>query len=170
MQGIYNYIPETNHVSRVYSVAAVLYLQFALRVMLFRLWNMFCTFTLALSAVCVQCRIWLFLYFLNFMLSRYVALRYCLSDFEMVPVAPIITGITLILQPTRCTCCLKLLIFVKHSTCFGRSFRPSSGAQNCVYSNGVCQTAAATSCYRGWDGTHKQFWALDDGRKDRLNM
>jgi hypothetical protein len=34
MQGIYNYIPETNHVSRVYSVAAVLYLQFVLRVML----------------------------------------------------------------------------------------------------------------------------------------
>jgi hypothetical protein len=25
MLGIYNYIPETNHVSRVYSVAAVLY-------------------------------------------------------------------------------------------------------------------------------------------------
>ena len=31
MQGIYNYIPETNHVSREYSVAAVLYLQFVLR-------------------------------------------------------------------------------------------------------------------------------------------
>jgi hypothetical protein len=30
MQGIYNYIPETIHVSRVYSVAAVLYLQFVL--------------------------------------------------------------------------------------------------------------------------------------------
>jgi hypothetical protein len=29
------------------------------------------------------------------------------------------------------------------STCFGRSFRPSSGAQNCVYNNGICQTAAA---------------------------
>ena len=27
MRGIYNYIPETNHVSRVHSVAAVLYLQ-----------------------------------------------------------------------------------------------------------------------------------------------
>jgi len=37
MQGIYNYIRETNHVSRVYSVAAVLYLQFVLHVMLFRL-------------------------------------------------------------------------------------------------------------------------------------
>ena len=48
MQGIYNYIPETNHVYRVYSVAAVLYLQFVLRVM-------FCTFTLALSIVLVQC-------------------------------------------------------------------------------------------------------------------
>jgi len=35
LQGIYNYIPETNHVSRVYSVPAVLYLQFVLRVMLF---------------------------------------------------------------------------------------------------------------------------------------
>ena len=35
--GIYNYMSETNHVPRVYtsSVAAVLYLQFALHVMLF---------------------------------------------------------------------------------------------------------------------------------------
>jgi len=30
---------------------------------------------------------------------------------------------------------LKLFILVKHSTCFGRSFRPSSGAQDCTYSN-----------------------------------
>ena len=36
MRGIYNYIPETNHVSRAYSVAAILYLQFVLHVMLFR--------------------------------------------------------------------------------------------------------------------------------------
>jgi len=58
-----------------------------------------------------------------------------------------------IVQPTRYTCYLKLFIFVKHSRCFGRSFRPSSGAQNCVYSNGICQTAAVTCCYRGWAGT-----------------
>jgi hypothetical protein len=58
-----------------------------------------------------------------------------------------------IVQPTRCTCYLKLFIFVKRSTCFGRSFHPSPGAQNCTYSNGICQTAAATCCYRGWDGT-----------------
>jgi len=36
MQGISNYIRETNHVSRVYSVAAVLYLQSVLHIMLFR--------------------------------------------------------------------------------------------------------------------------------------
>ena len=36
MTGIYNYIPETNPVSRVYSVAGVIYLQFVLLVMLFR--------------------------------------------------------------------------------------------------------------------------------------
>jgi hypothetical protein len=35
MPGIYNYIPETNHVGRVYSFAAILYLQFVLHVMLF---------------------------------------------------------------------------------------------------------------------------------------
>jgi len=33
---------------------------------------------------------------------------------------------------------LKLFIIVKHSACFGRSFRPSSGAQDCAYINGIC--------------------------------
>jgi hypothetical protein len=45
MHGIYNYIPETNHVSVVCSVEAVLYLQSVLHVMLFCPCNMFCTFT-----------------------------------------------------------------------------------------------------------------------------
>ena len=35
MQGIYNYIPEPNRVSRVCRVPAVLYLQFVLHVILF---------------------------------------------------------------------------------------------------------------------------------------
>ena len=55
------YIPETNHVSRVYSVAAVLYLQFVLHSVLFYQLGMFCTFTSALPTVCVQCTIWMFL-------------------------------------------------------------------------------------------------------------
>jgi len=54
-------------------------------------------------------------------------------------------------QLTRSACYLKLFILVKRSTFFGRSFRPLSRAQNCVWSKGICQTAAATCCYRGWD-------------------
>jgi len=73
IQGIYNYIPETNHVSRVYCVAAVLYLQLVLHVMLFHPWNKFCIFTLAFSTVCVPCPIWLFFEFFNFVLSQYIA-------------------------------------------------------------------------------------------------
>ena len=34
MQGIYNYMPETNHTSRVYNFVAILYLQFMVHVML----------------------------------------------------------------------------------------------------------------------------------------
>jgi len=57
-----------------------------------------------------------------------------------------------IVQPTKCTCYLKLFILVKPSACFGRSFRPSSGAQNCVYSSGICQTVAVIG-----DETELQF-------------
>jgi hypothetical protein len=50
MQGIYNCKPGTNHFSRVYIVAAVLYLQFVLHLMLLCPWNMFYTFTLGPSS------------------------------------------------------------------------------------------------------------------------
>ena len=39
MKGIYIYISETNHVSGVYSVAVVLYLQFMVHVILFPMLN-----------------------------------------------------------------------------------------------------------------------------------
>jgi hypothetical protein len=45
MHGIYNHIPETNHVSMVYSVAAVLELQFMIHLVLFPC-LIFCTLTL----------------------------------------------------------------------------------------------------------------------------
>jgi hypothetical protein len=60
MHGMYNYVPDTNHISRLYSVAAVLYIQFMLHAMLFCPWNMFCMFTSALPTVCGQCPMWLF--------------------------------------------------------------------------------------------------------------
>ena len=46
-------MPHTNHVPTVHTVAAVLYLQSVLHVMLLLPCNMFCTFTSALPAVCV---------------------------------------------------------------------------------------------------------------------
>ena len=51
MHGIYSYVPQTNPVSTVYSVAAGLYVQSVLHVMLFGMLNMFCTFTSALPTV-----------------------------------------------------------------------------------------------------------------------
>ena len=93
IQGIYNYTPETNHVSTVYSVAAVLYLQFALHAMLFRPCNTFCTFTLALSVAFVQCPMWLLFCIPLILCFLVMLLRYCLSDFEMDPVVPVIAGI-----------------------------------------------------------------------------
>jgi hypothetical protein len=39
MQVIYNYIPETYHVYRVYNFVAILYLQFMVHVMLFPMLN-----------------------------------------------------------------------------------------------------------------------------------
>jgi len=73
MHGIYNYVPATSHVCTVYSVAAVLYLQFALHVMLFRPYNTFCTFTSALPAAVCSAQYGCCLQYLNFVLSRCVA-------------------------------------------------------------------------------------------------
>ena len=55
---------------------------------------MFCTYTLALSVICVQCPIWLFFFISLISCFSGMLLRYCLFEFVMVPVAPIITGIT----------------------------------------------------------------------------
>ena len=40
-----------------------------------------------------------------------------------------------LVKPTRCTSVSKYFILEWHSTCFGRSFRPSSWIQDCTYSN-----------------------------------
>ena len=79
MYGIYIYIAETNHTTRVHSSAAVLYLQYVLHEMLFRMLNIFCTFTLVLSAVRMQCTKWpfFFLCFLDFVFSWFVAQVLC---------------------------------------------------------------------------------------------
>jgi hypothetical protein len=69
MQGIYNYIPETNRVYRVHIVAAVAV--FTICATCHVIAPVKCvlyvrTFTLSLSVVCVQCPIWLFFVFPKF--------------------------------------------------------------------------------------------------------
>ena len=93
MHGIYNYILETNHVYRVRTLAAVLYLQFALRVMLFCVLNVLCFY---ISTSLSMCAVPNMAVFCSSLISCFpgVLLRYCLSDFEMVRVAPIISSIT----------------------------------------------------------------------------
>ena len=58
-QCIYNYVPETNHVPTLYTVAAILLLQYTAYVTLSSSINpLYCTS--ALPAVCVQCPVCLF--------------------------------------------------------------------------------------------------------------
>jgi len=95
MQGIYTYIPETNYVPREYSVAAILLLLFMVLISLvpvfIRLYFYISTFRSmrAVPNVAVFC---------SSLTSCFpgMLITYFLNDFEIVPVAPIINGITFV--------------------------------------------------------------------------
>jgi hypothetical protein len=93
MQGIYTYIPETNYVPREYSVAAILLLLFTVLISLVSVLNLLyfyiSTFR-SMSAVPNMAVFW------SSSTSCFpgMLLTHFLNDFEIVPVAPIITGIT----------------------------------------------------------------------------
>jgi hypothetical protein len=95
MQGIYNYIPKTNHVSRVYNVAAILCLQYMVHTMLFPMTNVlyFYISILPSSPVCAVPNMSVIC---SSLLSSCpgILIRYFLHYFEMAPVDNIITGIT----------------------------------------------------------------------------
>ena len=63
-----------HHVSRVYTVAAVLCLYFVPLVLLFRMLDMFCTTSLVLSAICVcGAQYGCFLWYLDFVILLYIS-------------------------------------------------------------------------------------------------
>jgi hypothetical protein len=72
-----------------------------------------------------------------------------------------------IVKPTRCT----IFEFIKyHSTCFGRSFRPSSGVQDCTHSIRYMSYRLVDCLLAGtrWNlMLYVQSLTPDDGRKDR---
>ena len=115
VHGIYNYVPDTNRFSRLYSVAAVLYLQCVLHVMLFRPWNMFCTFTLALPAVCMHCPMWLF--FCSSLISCFPML--CLGIFLVTLKwfqSPPLLPVSLLLSHSTCAEFLLIGLFILESS------------------------------------------------------
>ena len=89
MQDVCNYIPETNQVSRVHSVAAVLHLQSVLLVMLFPMLNALYS---CISTARIVCAVPNTTVFCSSFMSCFpiVLLRYFLNYFDVVPFAPII--------------------------------------------------------------------------------
>ena len=95
MQGVYTYFPKTNDVPREYSVAAILLLLFMVLGSLVSVLNLLYFYIISFRSMCsvpnmaVVC---------SSLISCFpgMLLTYFLNDFEIVPVAPIITGITFV--------------------------------------------------------------------------
>ena len=118
MQGICTYIPETNHVPREYSVSAILSLLFMVPISLVPapavLYFYFSTFRTMravpnMAVFCSSHTSWF----------PRMLLMYFINDFEMVPVAPVITGITLVYAfHMRCISIVRSLYFKIFSASF----------------------------------------------------
>ena len=110
MQGIYTYIPETNYVPREYSVAAILLLLFMVLISL-RVLNLLYFYISTFRSVCAVPNMAVFFSSLTSCFLG-MLLTYFLNDFEIVPVAPIITGITFVFTfHMRCISIVKVFIF-----------------------------------------------------------
>ena len=96
MQGIYTYIPETNYVPREYSVAATLLLLFMVLISLLSVLNLLYFYISTFRRMCAVSNMAVFCSSLTSWFPG-MLLTYFLNVFEIVPVAPIITGITLLL-------------------------------------------------------------------------
>jgi hypothetical protein len=96
MQGIYTYIPETNLVPREYNTAAVLLLLFMVPTWLVPALTLLYFYVSTSRSTCAVPNMVVFCSSLTSWFPG-MLLTYFLNYFEMVPVAPIITGITLII-------------------------------------------------------------------------
>src|SRR5215510_11549156 len=95
MQSIYTYIPETNHVPEEYNVAAILSLLFMVPMSLAPALALKYFYISTFRSMCAVVNMAVFCSSLTSWFPGMV-LTYFLNDFEIVPVAPIITGITLV--------------------------------------------------------------------------
>jgi len=101
MQGIYTYIPETNCVPREYSVAAILLLLFMVLISLVSVLNRLYFYVSTFRSMCAVPNMAVFCSSLTSCFPG-MLLTFFLNDFEIVPVAPIITGITFFFLHSTC--------------------------------------------------------------------
>jgi len=97
MQGIYTYIPETNYVPREYSVAAILLLLFMVFISLVSVLNLLYFYISTFRSMCAVPNMAVFCSSLTSCFPG-MLLTCFMNDFEIVPVAPNITGITFVFK------------------------------------------------------------------------
>ena len=95
MQGIYTYMPVINYVPREYSVAAILLLLFMVLISLVSGLNLLCFYISTFRSMCAVPNMAVCCSSLTSCFPG-MLLTYFLNDFELVPVAPIITDITFV--------------------------------------------------------------------------
>ena len=118
MQSIYTYIPETNPVPREYSVAAILLLLFMVLISLVSVLNLLYFYISTFRSMCAVPNMAVFCSSLTSCFPG-MLLTYFLNDFEIVPVAPIITGITFVFTfHMRCISLVRSLYFRIFSASF----------------------------------------------------
>ena len=96
MQGIFTYIPETNHVPREYSAAAIPSLLFMVPISLVPALALLYFYVSTFRSMCAVPNMAVFSSSLTSCFPG-MLLTYFLNDFEMVPVAPIIIIIIIII-------------------------------------------------------------------------
>jgi len=118
MKGIYTYIPETNFVPTEYSVAAILLLLFMVLISLVPVLNLLYFYISTFRSMCAVPNMAVFCSSLTTCFPN-MLLTYFLNDFEIVPVAPIITGITFVFTfQMRCISTVSSSYFRVFSTSF----------------------------------------------------
>ena len=118
MQGIDTHIPETNYVPRECGVAAILLLLFMVLISLVSVLNLLYFY---ISTLRLMCSVHNMAVFCRFLTSWFpgMLLTYFLNVFEIVPVAPIITGITFVFTfHMRCISIVRFLYFRIFSASF----------------------------------------------------
>jgi hypothetical protein len=153
MQGIYTHIPETNHVPRGYIVTAILSLLFMVPLFLVPGLALLFLYVSTFQSMCAVTNMAVFCSSLTSWFPG-MSLTYFLNDLEMVPVAPIITGITLLLL-------LLLLLLLKGKD---GKVQPRTGHHVQEGEKGYSSTLSLTSALYGVSGQRHAPASLPTGK------